>query len=685
MVARRWMRITAACTIWTVVTAGAASAQEYRGFWVDTFNTALNNHNDVLQVVANAQASNANALFVQVRRRGDAWYLSSLEPPPEGVPITPGFDPLQALIATAHGAALEVHAFVIVGAVWNRHPVVLGPPSSPLHVFNRHGGFDSATGQIVQGPDNWLTRTLIPDGTAAITFQGHRFGADFWIDPGHPAAAEDTVNVLMHLISHYDLDGIHLDRIRYPEISIAGQTPTSGTSVGYNDTSIARFQQRYGIDPASPPPAQNDALWSHWRRDQITNLVRRVYLDALAIKPNIKVSAALIAFGAAPANWTSSEAYWRVYQDWRSWTEEGILDLPVVMNYKAEHAPATAAQYNGWLEFARNHQDNRLVLNGQGAFLNAIEGTLRQVRRGQLPSAVTGATLGGTIFFSMATSNVAVASNPFSIPAGQATPARPFSEFASALRTGRSADGAVLYEDPAVEPVPVFADPATVPVLVWKANPVTGHLRGTVRNEAGVVVDTGLIQVTQDEAAVPGGPGRTSVASATDGNGYYGGVDLAPGTYRVTVAPAGQAPFTGCPVTVTAGAVATLDMTIDRDAPATTITADPAVIWPPNGQSVQVTVSGTATDVGTGVSWITFRVIDEYGEDEPEIAVVAAAGASSVSWQRSLSLTASRQDGDRDGRTYRIEATVTDGACNSSVFVTTVTVPHDRRPSASVP
>lgn len=675
---RRSMRVAATVLLWTTITVTAAAAQEYRGFWVDTFNTALNNQNDVRQVVANAQASNANALFVQVRRRGDAWYLNSLEPLPEGVPIAPGFDPLQDLITTAHGAGLEVHAFVIVGAVWNRHPVILGPPSSPQHVFNRHGGFDSSSRQIVQGPDNWLTRTLIPDGTAAISFQGHRFGSDFWMDPGHPAAAEDMVNVLLHLISHYDVDGIHLDRIRYPEISIGGQTPSTGTSIGYNYTSIARFQQHYGIPVDTPPPAQNDARWSQWRRDQVTNLVRRVYLDALAIKPHLKVSAALIAFGGAPAVWTSSEAYWRVYQDWRSWTDEGILDLAVVMNYKAEHGAATPAQYNGWLEWGRNHQYSRMVLNGQGAFLNGIEGTLRQVRRAQDPSAVTGATLGGTVFFSMATSNIAVGSNLFAIPPGP-TPARPFSQFASALKTGRSVNGSVLYEDPTINPVAVFATPATLPVLVWKTNPVTGHLRGVVRDETGAVVDTGAIQVTQQEAAGAGSPGRTGVATATDGNGYYGAVDLAPGIYRVTVTPPGQAPFTGCPATVRAGSVGTLDMVIDRDAPVTTMTADPAVIWPVNGQSVQVTVSGTATDVGTGVAWITFRVIDEYGEVEPEIATVGGGGAGSLPWQRSLSLTASRLGSDLDGRTYRIEATVTDGACNSSVSVATVTVPHDQR------
>jgi uncharacterized lipoprotein YddW (UPF0748 family) len=50
---------------------------EYRAFWVDTFNTNLNNHTDVVNMVNNAKAAKANALFVQVRRRGDSWYLNS--------------------------------------------------------------------------------------------------------------------------------------------------------------------------------------------------------------------------------------------------------------------------------------------------------------------------------------------------------------------------------------------------------------------------------------------------------------------------------------------------------------------------------------------------------------------------------------------------------------------------------
>jgi uncharacterized lipoprotein YddW (UPF0748 family) len=456
--------------------ARAQSVNQYRAFWVDTFNTTLNNHNDVVAIVNNARAVNANAIFAQVRRRGDSWYLNSLEPPPDFVPIAAGFDPLRDLIAEAHANGIEVHAFVIIGAVWNKNPnfapsATLGPPTNPNHVFNLHGGYNPATQQIAQGPNNWLTRTLLPDGANSISFQGHRIGSEFWLDLGHPDAAAYTADVLLHLVRNYDIDGLHLDRIRYPEISISGQTSSTGTNIGYNETSVARFQRRHGIPAGSPPPAQNDPLWNQWRRDQVSNLVRRVYLNAIAIKPHLKVTAALIVFGGGPTTeegWNSAEAYWRVYQDWRAWTQEGILDIAMPMNYKSEHTASQIPLYDRWNEWAKNHQYNRAVVIGNAVYLNAIEGSLRQARRALAPSAAGNSAL-GVILYSMATTNVAVAANPFSIPAGQSTPTRSFAEFASGLTTGKSVNGATLYEDPATNPSPVFGAPATIPALAWKA------------------------------------------------------------------------------------------------------------------------------------------------------------------------------------------------------------------------
>jgi uncharacterized lipoprotein YddW (UPF0748 family) len=556
--------------------------------------------------VKDARAANANAIFAQVRRRGDSWYLNSLEPPPDFAPIEAGFDPLQDLINEAHADGIEVHAFVIIGAVWNKNPAfapsaTLGPPRDPSHVFNLHGGYDPAKMKIVQGPDNWLTRTLLPDGANGVSFQGHRIGQDFWLDPGHPDAAGYTVEVLLHLVRNYDIDGLHLDRIRYPEISVSGQTPSTGTNIGYNETSMARFQRRHGIPAGSPPPAQNDPLWSQWRRDQVSNLVRRIYLNAIAIKPHLKVSAALIAFGGGPtteAGWNTAQPYWRVYQDWRAWTKEGILDIAMPMNYKREHSASEVQLYERWNEWTKNHQYNRAVVIGNGMFLNAVEGSLRQTRRALAPSKEGNSGI-GVIFFSMASTNVAVTTNPFSVPARRNTPARSFAEFAAGLTTGKSVNGATLYEDRAPNPTPVFAHPATVPILAWKASPKVGHLMGFAKRADGAPLDTANVTIENLET-------RAARSAATDGGGFYGGLDLPPGQYLIK-AELGADVLYSCAVAVRAGKVATANLNVESVAPVTTATITPATLGGANGlhrRAVNVTLG--ASDNCSGVARTEF-------------------------------------------------------------------------------
>jgi hypothetical protein len=127
---------------------------------------------------------------------------------------------------------------------------------------------------------------------------------------------------------------------------------------------------------------------------------------------------------------------------------------------------------------------------------------------------------------------VSVNANPLSIPPGANTPTRPFADFAAGLVTGRSANGLTLFEDPSANPIPIFELPAAIPDLPWKTTPQVGHLRGFIRDEAGGIVDTGTVSL---ERVVDGSTpmaGRTSVTTASDGNGFYGGVDLAAGRFR---------------------------------------------------------------------------------------------------------------------------------------------------------
>ncbi len=166
----------------------AQTRPEYRAWWIETFNTPLGTRADLDRVVDAAVQSNSNVLLAQVRRRGDSWYLDTKEPLTQqagvGEPDGSGrwtIDPLRVLIEKAHAKNIEVHAYVIVGSIYNAHPTITGTPKDPSHVFNQHF-FDSSRGSLFarDDPRQWSTRSL-PHNLESVTFDGHRYGAEWYI------------------------------------------------------------------------------------------------------------------------------------------------------------------------------------------------------------------------------------------------------------------------------------------------------------------------------------------------------------------------------------------------------------------------------------------------------------------------------------------------------------------------
>jgi Tfp pilus assembly protein PilX len=104
------------------------------------------------------------------------------------------------------------------------------------------------------------------------------------------------------------------------------------------------------------------------------------------------------------------------------------------------------------------------------------------------------------------------------------------------------------------------------------------------------------------------------------------------------------------------------------------------MLEPPNGKLVPVTVSGMMTEEPGGsrinASSATYVVTDEYGIVQPSGSVDLGLNGN---YAFIISLQASRNGEDKDGRHYTITVNVRDNAGNVGVASTIVRVPHDQR------
>ncbi len=464
--------------------AAPGSRAEIRALWVDAFHAGIRSPAEARQLVADAKRLNVNTLFVQVRRRADALYASSLEPALDDVAYDPNFDALAFIVGEAHAAGLQVHAWINAMPVWRDE----ARPKDARHLLNRHG--PTATGD-----DDWLTRSR--DGNA-------RFPVGYFLDPGHPAARDHLVSVYLDIVRRYAVDGIHFDYIRYPETD--APLPR-GANVGYNAVSLARFARATG---RAGLPAPDDEVWTRWRRRQVTELVRRISIEARAINPRIKVSAAVIAWGRPPrddGDFANTAPMQRTFQDWRAWLAEGLLDVAVPMNYAREHDPKVREWFNGWIEWEKRQKQERQLAIGVGGYLSAPDGVLAQIERAR--SGRGRRIADGVSLFSYFVPSAALSSTPVEAP--------PPPERLDFLTRGTS-------QRPAA-----FAGPAAVPAMPWIDRPERGYVAGTVTTPAGDPVEGVTIRISRRRLF--GGTRR----AVTDANGWFGTTGLKPGRYAVRV------------------------------------------------------------------------------------------------------------------------------------------------------
>jgi uncharacterized lipoprotein YddW (UPF0748 family) len=327
----------------------ASMPAEVRGLWV--VRTSITDPQSIRNIVATAKAHNFNTLFVQVRGRGDAYYKSHFEPRAEELASAPAdFDPLQYMITLAHANGLQVHAWMNSCYVWGDSHM----PKSPEHVLNAH-------------PD-WIDRDS--HGQYHVGKGANCEGA--FLSPANLDARKHIHDVFLDVVRNYDVDGIHLDYIRYPspayDYSYASRTRFAAEMDAiHTPEQVARIHAALAHDPL---------VYEHWfapqfqdfRRRQVTDLVREISQDAKAIKPWLVVSAAVFA--------DYDDAYHLRGQDWKTWLRDGYVDAVAPMAYGTSTAKV-AAQIEDAVRCA--HESGRMVFAGIGAWHIPANSTIEKI------------------------------------------------------------------------------------------------------------------------------------------------------------------------------------------------------------------------------------------------------------------------------------------------------------------
>ncbi len=291
--------------------------REFRGAWVATVAnidwpsrrdlTVEEQRAEMVAIVERAAKLRLNALLLQVRPSADAIYPSTLEPWSEyltgeqGRAPDPPWDPLQVWIEEAHRRGIELHAWF--NPYRARHSKAQSP-EAPGHIAKAH-------------PE--LVRS---------------YGNQLWLDPGEPAAAQYTLDVILDVVRRYDIDGVHIDDYFYPyPVSVPQSPGGAAVEVDFPDETTWRAYLAAGGTMAK----------ADWRRRNVTELVERIHREAHREKAWVRFG--ISPFGLPrpdrrPAGVEGFSQYDKLYADVELWMQRCMLDYLAPQLYWKTADPA---------------------------------------------------------------------------------------------------------------------------------------------------------------------------------------------------------------------------------------------------------------------------------------------------------------------------------------------------------
>ena len=277
---------------------------EVRAVWLTTIQnldwprsrSAYQQRQELISILDQLQKANINTVLLQTRVRASTIYPSAIEPWDICMTGTggqsPGYDPLQFCIDECHKRGMQCHAWMV---------------TIPVGKWNSDGCKK--------------IRQKLPKLIKKI-------GEEGYMDPENPLTGDYIARMCEEVTRRYDIDGIHLDYIRYPETWKLKVSRSEG-------------------------------------RRNITAIVRKIYQAVKGVKPWVMLSCSPIGKFDDLSRYRSGgwNAYTAVCQDAQGWLRDGLMDALFPMMY---------FQGNNFYPFAvdwKQHSYGRIIAPGLAAYM----------------------------------------------------------------------------------------------------------------------------------------------------------------------------------------------------------------------------------------------------------------------------------------------------------------------------
>ena len=270
---------------------------EIRGVWLTNIDSDVLFERDRLsQAIQTLHQLNFNTIYPTIWNWGYTLYPSSVAAKTIGRSLDPtpglqGRDILQEIIQQGHQQIAPQGERQRMGVI-------------PWFEF---GFMAPADSQLAKRHPQWLTRRR---NNKEIWLEGKH--KRVWLNPFHPEVQQFIQNLILEVVTKYDIDGIQFDdHFGLP------------SEFGYDPFTVNLYQQEH--QGKQPPIDPQDSEWLRWRADKITTFLKQVFQAVKQQKPNC-----LISIAPNPQR----VSYDLFLADWAEWDRQGLVEELVLQVYR---------------------------------------------------------------------------------------------------------------------------------------------------------------------------------------------------------------------------------------------------------------------------------------------------------------------------------------------------------------